>query len=267
MRIQLIALVILLVHAGTVFSQEQVLKNEDILKMVEAGLSPDLIVEMVRNSPGDYDTNVNSIVALKEKGVSDSILAAMVVGNSRRDTAEPGPTGTEEAVSKEDTAEDVPEEIGIYFVDKRSNEVRFMEPEIVTWKTGGFMKSVATMGISKGHINGTVKNPTSRYILDGDEEIVIYCPEGTSGNEYQLLKLWEKKNRREFRTFTGGVVHASGGADENSVAFDPVRTAPRVYRFKLPDLVPGEYGLLPPGAQDSASAASMGKIYAFTVGR
>ena len=262
MRARLFVLLMILVLTALVIGQEKALTNEDIVKMLEGGLSPELIVTMIRNSPGEYDTNVDTLLALREKGLSDAILAAMVAANSRNDSGGVG--------SAEDTGTpgqpDTPPEVGVYYVDK-SDKLTFMEPEIVTWKTGGFWKKAATAGLTKGHVNGIVSGLTSKYPLAGDEEILVYCLEGTSATEYQLLKLWEKKDRRTFRAVTGGIIHASSGADENLVAFEPVRVRPRIYGFNLPSLPPGEYGLLPPGAATSASAASMGKIYSFTVGR
>ncbi|HSR51957.1 MAG TPA: hypothetical protein VLV83_14095, partial [Acidobacteriota bacterium] len=162
--------------------------------------------------------------------------------------------------------ETLPSEVGVYFVKEEGDDPEFMEPEVVTWKTGGFLKSMATMGLTKGHVNGVVKPKSSPYLFKGTETLYIYCREGVTGSEYQLLRFWEKKNRREFRMLTGGIVHASGGADENTVEFDPERIDPRLYKYRLPDLRPGEYGLLPPGVSNSASAASAGKIYTFKVG-
>jgi hypothetical protein len=63
---------------------------------------------------------------------------------------------------------------------------------------------------------------------------------------------------------TGGVIHASGGAEKNAVAFEPQKIANRVWRVSLKDLPKGEYGFLPPGVS-SQSISSSGKIYTFGV--
>jgi hypothetical protein len=91
-------------------------------------------------------------------------------------------------------------------------------------------------------------------------EFIIKAQEGTSATEYQLLKLDEKGNRREFRASTGGIIHASGGAEKNALEFTPEKIAPRTWRIKLADLKKGEYGFLPPGVS-SQSISSSGKIY------
>jgi hypothetical protein len=76
---------------------------------------------------------------------------------------------------------------------------------------------------------------------------------------------WGKGDRREFRAVTGGVLHASGGTQDNVVHFDYEKVANRIYKIKVPKLSVGEYGFLAPGAVASANAASQGKIYTFQI--
>jgi len=63
---------------------------------------------------------------------------------------------------------------------------------------------------------------------------------------------------------TGGVIHASEGAEKNAVEFTSEKIASRTWRIKLADLKKGEYGFLPPGVS-SQSLSSSGKIYTFGV--
>jgi hypothetical protein len=37
-----------------------------------------------------------------------------------------------------------------------------IEPEIVNWRTGGVIKNAVTLGLDKGHVNGTVAGPRSK---------------------------------------------------------------------------------------------------------
>lgn len=95
-------------------------------------------------------------------------------------------------------------------------------------------------------------------------EFLIKTPEGTSVTEYQLLRLDQKSNRREFRAVTGGIIHASGGAERNALSFDPEKIGTRLWRIRLTHLDIGEYGFLPPGISSPSLSAS-GKIYTFGV--
>ena len=53
-------------------------RNEDIVKMVKAGLGEDLIITTVNASPGYYDTSAAGLVALKAAGVTDREMSAIV---------------------------------------------------------------------------------------------------------------------------------------------------------------------------------------------
>ena len=156
----------------------------------------------------------------------------------------------------------LPSEAGVYLID--GNKLQELDPEVVGWQTGGVVKSMATLGWDKGHVNGKVMRPTSRLRLTLPAVFIIRTLEGTSASEYQLLELYEKDNRREFRAMTGGVFHASGGAERTSIDFESEKIGPRTWRVRLDKLNPGEYGFLPPGL-NAASISSSGKIYSFGV--
>ncbi len=57
---------------------ERTLTNEDVLELIEAGLSPDLIVTMIETSRSEFDTDVTTILELKEAEVPDQVLQAMM---------------------------------------------------------------------------------------------------------------------------------------------------------------------------------------------
>lgn len=73
-----IACIIFLLFSVTLNAQET-LTNETILKLVNAGIGEDTIVAMVNQHPGRYSLSADGLVALKTAGVSDKILAAMIV--------------------------------------------------------------------------------------------------------------------------------------------------------------------------------------------
>ena len=50
----------------------------DVLKMVEAGVSPDVIRAFLENSSSAYDPNASDLIVLKTNGVPDSVTTAMM---------------------------------------------------------------------------------------------------------------------------------------------------------------------------------------------
>jgi len=57
---------------------EKILTNEDVLELIEAGLSSDLIVTMIETSRSEFDTDLTTILELKKREVPDTVLQAMV---------------------------------------------------------------------------------------------------------------------------------------------------------------------------------------------
>ncbi len=101
-----------------------------------------------------------------------------------------------------------------------------MEPEVINFKTGGVLKSMATDGLIKGDINGNLKGAHSKTDVATPLEILIYVPEGVAATEYQLLHLHESGNAREFRTVTGGIFHVPGGASKDAIEFEGEKDRP-----------------------------------------
>jgi hypothetical protein len=58
--------------------QQSVLKNADILRMTKSGLSAEVVVALIKDSPCAFDTSPRELQRLKSAKVSDSVIQAMV---------------------------------------------------------------------------------------------------------------------------------------------------------------------------------------------
>jgi hypothetical protein len=235
---------------------QQALTNESVLKLLKSGMGDDLIVNMVNTQPSTFSLATDDLIALKTGGVSDKVIAAMVAKNAG--TAPAGLT------TSANPAVGPVHEIGVYY--KKGDAWMDMEPEVVNFKSGGVLKSLATDGIVKGDMNGHINGAHGKTAVKTPVEMLIYVPEGVAATEYQLLHLREEKEAREFRTVTGGVFHRSGGASRDAIEFDAKKIAPRTYALTLSNLKTGEYGLLPPSSGDATGTSGrLGKLYTFHV--
>ena len=54
------------------------LNNKDVTDMLKAGLTPEIVVAKIKSSPANFDTSAESLKALKESGVPDEVILAMV---------------------------------------------------------------------------------------------------------------------------------------------------------------------------------------------
>lgn len=246
-------LTILLLLIVTLAVAQTVMTNDSVIKMVKAGLGEDIVISTIKAQPGQYGTAADDLISLKGAGVSDRIIAAMIEKGSA--PAAPAPAAVPAAVVSE---------VGVYY--NKAGKWTDLQPEVVNFKTGGVLKTIGTAGIVKGDINGHVNGLHSPNQVKTPVEILVYTPEGTAITEYQLLRLREQKDSREFRTVTGGVLHVSGGAARDLVPFENKKIAPRTYTVTLPNLGVGEYGLLPPSGGDSTgSSGRIGKVYSFRI--
>jgi len=243
---------------------QQALDNDAVVKLVKSGLGEDLIVQTITASAGHYDVSADALIALKQAGVSDKELGAMVTKNAGPAPAPP----TQTIVIAAPTGPKLPDgvdEVGVYFKNTKGAWSNVFT-ENVNWKTGGVLKSIATDGIVKGDINGHLTGPASKLHINLPATFIIYVIEGQSPGEYQLLHMHTHKDGREFRSETGGVFHKSTGAERDTIDFDTKKIAPRVYEVILPEhLPPGEYGFLPPGMNSGKNLASSGKMYTFAI--
>ena len=246
-----------LVIAPTCLAQSGPLMNGDVVQMLQGGFDEETVVSMIEARPTNFDTSVQGLMMLKDADVSQPVIRAMIKAGVAPTTTTTSGTPTDAGNSN-----GLPTDVGIYA--RKGGSLIEVNPEIVNLKTGGFLKSMATAGLTKGHVNGIVKGPHGPFRLDTPVEMYIVTSEGTSPVEYQLVQMVQKKNRREFRALTGGVIHASSGVkDKSLIIFNHEKVASRTYKISIPSLVPGEYGFLSPGAVNSASVSSVGKVYTF----
>lgn len=222
------------------------LTNDDVVQMVNGGFDESTTVTAIESAPDtEFDTSVQSLMALKTAGISEKIIAAMLAATKKKVDAAAKPAVPPAAASAPANP-DVPDDVGVYA--KIKGALVDVYSEIVDWKSGGVGKSMLSMGLTKGHVNAVVHGPKSKLQIGTPIEFVIKCTEGVTPAEYMLLKLDEKGDRREFRAVTGGVYHSSGGAQKNAIKFDFQKIASRTYKVVLTGLKKGEYGLLPPGS-------------------
>jgi hypothetical protein len=237
--------------------------NDDIVKMAKAGLGDDLILQTIQIKPGHYDTSPDDLIALKTAGVSNNVIAAMEAHGTglatRKANAKPDPAPLSNGV----------DEIGVYYKSQKGETAGQWLPlqtERVVFKSAGELKAILSQGIINKDMNGRVEGGKSPLVLPNGFELLIYAPLGTDGNEYDLLRLRDHKNYREFRTLTGGILHSQSGPGPDEVEFHPKKIAPQMYSFTVPnDIEKGEYGILPPGSANQQGIAGTGKIFTFSI--
>lgn len=284
LRLRLVCLLTLCLAAITAIAQQQAITNDSIVQMAKAGVGDPIIIQTINVTPANFATSPDDIIALKQAGVSERVIGAMLAkhgapppakpsgaaldGRINLDTGPP-PSSTptpapELPTAPADFSLDGVDEPGVYY-KAHDGKWQPLELELLNFRSGGALKSYGTDHLIKEDRNGHIMGPTSPLTLAKSTPILLYMPPGAAAVEYTLLRFRSGAQKsREFRSETGGVFHASSGADRDRIVFSATRISRQIYTFNLPDEVgKGEYGILPPTS--GGNAAYGGKIFTFKI--
>jgi hypothetical protein len=72
----------LLVGSSAPVSGDEVMTNETVIQMVKAGFSENVILAKMRSSQTKFDTRTEALIALKQAGVPEKVMQAIVSGGA-----------------------------------------------------------------------------------------------------------------------------------------------------------------------------------------
>ena len=145
------------------------LTNEDVVKMVQAGLPTDQIMSKIKKSETDFDTSPSALLALPKRGVPNEVLLAML---------ESDPLGSNTPLRKN---------------GKRMTAAEFQELRasvLTVWSEvgsgGGFIFDEAGLVLTSNHVVGT-----SKYIaVQFDRQRKIPAKLLASDRQTDVAVLW-----------------------------------------------------------------------------
>jgi hypothetical protein len=259
MKVLKYAIPISLLVSSVIFGQpvQKQTSIDDIIEMSKAGLSESLIITTLRKEGQAFTLRPADLVRLKQSGVSDAVMQAMLDPSSSTSTA---PVVAASAPASPTM------ELGVYAM--KEGAWIALEPELVNIKQSSVYKIYAGGIDTNGYINGASSKTTLRTPI----EITLVTSEGVSASEYQLVRLRasNKNNTREFRVGRFGLGGGKSGVDRDKITFDFKKIQPRQFTITLPSsVVAGEYAFLPPmsggGGSFGGQLASGGKAFTFRV--
>jgi hypothetical protein len=257
----------------------EMLTNESIISLVRAGLGPEAIEAKIGASRGSFDTSTNALIALKNAGVPDGVIAAMlkrssspVAANAIADNGNPDPL--------------VPHAPGIYVLDARGNARMIrIDPTVSNQtKTSNILGYAFTYGLSSAKLKTVIPNATARvqaigsrptfYFYFNQSSVLAsladfstgFSASASSPNEFSLVHLQKKGDHREAVIGSLGFASAKSGiSDKARVAFTYDDVAPGVFKVTpSADLQPGEYGFVY-SVSTGVGSASVARIFDFSV--
>lgn len=251
MRKYFLALVFLAV--SSLLAAQQALNNDAIVKMVKAGFSDDLIITTVNGAPGTYDTSVDGLIALKNAGVSEKVVAAIVAKASAPVTA---PASTTAPVAADPNDPTSPHDPGIYMMlhdaAGKPKMVRLEQKESDTLPSFTGSAIVAKIPGAQAEQRFSESKPLFYLYFPSNSGIT----DSANPSQFTLVWLNRKKDHREIEVghrktagaFTGmgaGYVYVTEIKKDNVIPASAEKLRANVYRV-TPDneLGPGEYALI-----------------------
>ena len=83
----LLALLLLIVTGVAAQQKNPALTNDDILKMVKGGLQETTVLNAITANETDFDVSAKALLDLKEAGISDKIIDAMLAAEAKKRNA------------------------------------------------------------------------------------------------------------------------------------------------------------------------------------
>jgi hypothetical protein len=259
----------------------ETLNNATVIQLVKAGIGNDAVIAKIKSTDGNYSLGTNDLIALKNEGVPGDVIAAMIGAS-----AKPEPTAA--AMSLTDINPMTPHPSGVYLIDTRGNQLQRIEPTVSNQaKTGGIFGYALTAGIASISIKVAITGETARvvapvgvpafyFFFDASNPATVNLASSwaagsaqtvTSPSEFTLIKLMEKKGRREARVGSMNIAGAKTGVmDHDRIPFDFAMVRPGVYKVtpKQP-LEPGQYGFIYALSGAGTAGAMTARIFDFAV--
>lgn len=261
MKIKALLLCMALLSATNVFAQSEKLTNQSISDMIELGFSESIIMTKIQTSEVDFDISMEALKALKEKGVPENIIVAIMNVAQKKSEDE----------SKEPQS-------GIYYQINQKTKKKIL-PTVFSGTKTNTLGAAFSYGIASSKVKALLNNAQSPNIIKVEDDmafIFYFVPQedhtfrmgasnwwfrsATSPNEFVLVKLSVKKGQRELVI---GKVNAYAGS---SSSIDAKATIPfaiesiNEHTFKITPvepLEPGEYcfvyqGMIPSGCSNQS---------------
>ncbi len=254
------------------FAQDEVMTNDEVISLVKAGLSKQIIINKIRTSKTNFDLSTDGLIKLKSSKVDDDIVTAMFEAKSGRTmTTTNAPTGATDGGKGDPNDPLSSHNVGIYYFIEKDGQRKMMEmePNVVTQtRAGGMFGSAMTYGIMKVKVKAKIPGQTANMQLaDAQPVFYFYLNENDNSmravkafpaniNQFQLIKFHVKDKGREV---TVGKVNAFGGkygiSDEYLVEFSFEKVRDGVFKVtpKKP-LANGEYGFYLIGTGEGTGA-------------
>ena len=258
----------------------ETLNNATVIQLVQAGIGNDAVIAKIKATDGKYDLGTDDLIALKTAGVPGDVIAAMIAG--------PAKAATATAMSLTAIDPMVPHPSGLYLIDTPANRVNRIDPTVSNQaKTRGIFGYALTGGIASMSIKVAISGEAARVMSPSGSPSFYFFFDASnpqtanitsswaagsaqtvsSPSEFTLIKLMEKKGRREARVGSMNIGGAKTGVmDHDRIPFDYQMVREGVYKVTVKQpLEAGQYGFIYALSGGGTGGAMTARIFDFAV--
>lgn len=225
-----------------------VLTNQDVIKLLDAKMPEDVILQAIVSGQTKFDTSPTALIKLREKGATATILKAMLnpaeFGKANQTASKEKAGAGAKAIANESSN---PEEVAIVVNGTEAN-MQYIIPQVRTASRAFGFGGVATYA----SLNGST---AQRRIASNTPEFIVSVPKNAQAPNYLTLANFViRDNGSREVLIGGGFLSYSTGIHKDRVI--PVRTEALANQTKARDgfilykvtpekeLAKGEYALV-----------------------
>jgi len=238
----------------------ETLTNDSVLSLLSAGLGDEVVIAKINSSVTSFDISTDQVIALKGKGVSGPVLAAMISAGSKSN-----PASIAAAMTSPDPMVSRPSGIYLWGPQKMT---RIESTTSRQARTSGMLGAMLTGGLSGMRVKAAINGPSAAISITERTPVFYFyfdqAAQGlgaaggavTSPNEFSLTKFEVKPDKREAVVGSVGIGGTKMGLrDKDQRQYDVSQIAPGIYKVAvLTPLVPGEYGFVAGAGGQGANA-------------
>lgn len=268
-----------------VLAQGEVMTNGEVISLVKAGLSKAIVINKIRTSKTDFDLSTDGLIKLKQAGIDDEIVTAMLEAKSGKTmvSSTTAAAGGNSSVSDPNDPMS-PHEFGLYLYEDKDGNRRMTQltPNVSAQNRtgGGVTAAVTPFGLGKVKTKANLPGTTASLQIKDSRPVFYFYLDTKSGglntssgipstpNEFALVRFNVRSDNREITIAKANAWGAKGGlSDEYVMQFKAENVGNGVFKVTpASDLKNGEYGFyLINSGNSNASSAVGSKFFDFGV--
>ena len=257
LRNSILLSIALICFAAMSVSAQETMTNDEVISLTKAGLSSGVIVSKIRSSKSDFDLSTDALIRLKQAGVGDDIVSAMLEAKSGKTAAAPGLVSPGSGDPNDPMSK---HSYGIYLYEEANGQRKMtqLQPNVSAQnRTGGkFTNSITPFGLGKIKKKANLPGRSANLQIQSTQPVFYFYLDASSGglnttsgipstpNEFTLVRFNQRSDNREVTISKENNWGGKGGlSDEYVVEFDAQDMGNGVFKItpKTP-LKKGEYG-------------------------